>query len=324
MKIQKSIWAYLSIFLGILVYITVPALAAEEVTSLKVATWNIENLRDNANKDFSQLQDYAKRLDADVIALQEVDGAKAAKNVFDEEDYQFFFSRRNDAQRTGFAIRQGIEVKQNPDYEELSLSDLRHGTDITINVGDRAIRMLSVHLKSFCFEQPLNGSTSSGDCRKLKQQLPILEDWIDTRAQEEIPFVVMGDFNRRFNIENDDFWQEIDDATPANADLVRVTENRCSDCWDAEYPEYIDHIVFDRQTAQWWNPNSFQQLLYDEPQSQQDRLSDHCAIAASLEVPNQEMEQDNFLDQASKIELLQRIRNAIEQLEEIESMLENN
>jgi endonuclease/exonuclease/phosphatase family metal-dependent hydrolase len=316
MKIPKSIGVGLSLFLSLFIYFTTPALAAEEVTSLKLATWNLENLRENANKDFPQLQDYAKQLDADVVALQEVDGVAAAKKVFDENEYQFFFSDSNNPQRTGFAVRQGINVTQNPDYEELNLGDLRNGTDITINVGDRAIRMLSVHLKSFCFEQPLNDTVSSRDCRKLKQQLPILEDWIDTRAQNNIPFVVMGDFNRRFNLENDDFWQEIDDATPANADLVRVTENRCSDCWNGEYPEYIDHIVFDQLTSQWWDRDSFQQLLYNQPQSQQDRLSDHCAIASSLNIPS--------TNQSSQTELLQRVRKAIEQLKEIESMLENN
>lgn len=146
--------------------------------------------------------------------------------------------------------------------------------------------------------------------------MPILEDWIDTRAKNNVPFAVMGDFNRRFNIENDDFWQEIDDGMPANADLVRVTENRCSDCWNGKYPEYIDHIVFGQQTAQWWNPDSFQELLYNQPQSQPDRLSDHCAIAASLDIPT--------TNQSSPTELLQRVRNAIDQLKEIESMLENN
>lgn len=322
MKIPKSIWLYLSIFLSVFVYFAMPTVAAEEVTSLKVATWNIENLRENANKDFSKLQDYAKRLDADVVALQEVDGPAAAKEVFDENKYQFFFSGSNNPQRTGFAVRQGIQVEQNPDYEELSLSDLRNGTDITINVGDRAIRMLSVHLKSFCFEKPLTGSVNTQDCRKLKQQLPILEDWIDTRAQNNVPFVVMGDFNRRFNLENDDFWTEIDDSNPSNADLVRATQDRCSNCWNGEYPEYIDHIVFDQQTAQWWNPDAFQQLLYNAPESQQDYLSDHCAIAASLEIPSQQMDQGNSSDQPS--ELLQRVRNVINQLQEIESMLEKN
>jgi len=185
---------------------------------------------------------------------------------------------------------------------------------------DQAIRMLSVHLKSGCFERDLTGSVRGG-CIKLKQQLPILEEWIDQRAQAEIPFVVMGDFNRRFNQINDDFWQEIDDGNPVNADLIKVTENRLSTCFDGQYPDYIDHIVLDQITSQWWERSSFEQVNYNQPLSRQDLLSDHCAIAVSLNIPTTPSEPSP--QESSRTELLERIRNAIEELQEIESMLEN-
>jgi len=322
MKPLPFLTSAFSFILGILVYFSLPAIAAENPTSLKIATWNIENLRPNSNKDFRQLQDYAELLDADVIALQEVDGVEAVSKVFDEDDYQFFFSRRNHPQRTGFAVRQGIRVEQNPDYEELDVGDVRHGTDITVQVGeDQAIRMLSVHLKSGCFERDLTGSVRGG-CIKLKQQLPILEEWIDQRAQAEIPFVVMGDFNRRFNQINDDFWQEIDDGNPVNADLIKVTENRLSTCFDGQYPDYIDHIVLDQITSQWWDHSSFEQVNYNQPLSRQDLLSDHCAIAVSLNIPTTPSEPSP--QEPSRTELLERIRNAIEELKAIESMLETD
>ncbi|MEM9510008.1 MAG: endonuclease/exonuclease/phosphatase family protein [Cyanobacteria bacterium P01_E01_bin.35] len=254
---------------------------------LKIAAWNIENLTVGADKDYVFLQDYVKDLEADVIALQEVDGARAAEQVFDPDDYDFYFSNRNNRQRTGFAVRKGIDVVQNPDYDALNVSGgLRYGTDITVSTDDKQIRLLSIHLKSGCFTKALEGLGSGrGACDKLSRQVPILEDWIDDRASEEIPFAVMGDFNRRLNIADDDLWDEIDDGVPANADLTKVTEGRLSDCFDGKFPQYIDHIVLDKQSTDWLVPGSFEQKLYDQPLSREDFLSDHCAIAVTLEMP---------------------------------------
>lgn len=319
MRVFKQIATGLILFLAVFIYFTTPAIAAETIP-LKIATWNIENLRENANKDFRFLQDYVEDLEADVIALQEVDGEAAAQKVISDEDYNFFFSRRNNPMRTGFAVRKGISVVQNPDYEELDVGGLRYGTDITIKIGDRAIRMLSVHLKSGCFEQSLTGNNIRGGCVKLKQQMPVLEKWIDDQARAEIPFVVLGDFNRRFNQINDDFWREIDDGVPANADLVKVTEGRTSTCFNGQYPQYIDHIVLDQQTSEWFQKSSFEQVNYNQPLSRQSLLSDHCAIAVSLNVPTIETSQK----ETSNENLLKRVRSAIKELQEMESMLQNN
>ena len=46
---------------------------------------------------------------------------------------------------------------------------------------------------------------------------------IDDRAAEGIPFIVLGDFNRRFDASDDEFWQAIDDGKPRNADLRYLT-----------------------------------------------------------------------------------------------------
>jgi len=77
--------------------------AAETIT---IATWNLNNLhheigmplRDRAParsaEDYAILRKYAKRLNADIVALQEVNGPKAARLVFPEAQYDFYFSGR--------------------------------------------------------------------------------------------------------------------------------------------------------------------------------------------------------------------------------------
>lgn len=294
---------------------------------LKIATWNIENLRVGANKDYLQLKDYAKDLEADIIALQEVDGKDAAQQVFNPGDYNFYFSSRNNPQRTGFAVRKGINVTQNPDYDALNVSGgLRYGTDITVSTDTQKIRLLSVHLKSGCFTKPLDGLGSGrGACDKLSRQVPVLEDWIDTRASEGIAFAVMGDFNRRLNIAGDDLWSEIDDGVPANADLTKVTEGKTSQCFNGQYPQYIDHIVLDKQASGWLDSSSFEQELYGQPIERQSKLSDHCALAVILDVPGTfEPNSSNggttntpevILTRLEELELeLQQLRSLIESL----------
>ena len=80
---------------------------------LKVATWNIEHLRDGIGEgpnprdqaDFDRLEACAEILDADVIAFQEVENQTAAERVFDPAVYQIFISNRNHTQRTGLEVQ---------------------------------------------------------------------------------------------------------------------------------------------------------------------------------------------------------------------------
>jgi len=190
------------------------ALASE----LKIATWNIEHLRlDNdkgsvkrVDEDYEKLAEFAKDLDADIIALQEVEGQAAASRVFDDKEYDFYFSKRRSVQNTGFAVREGLTITHHPDLTSLNVTGgLRHGVDITVGDGIYQIRLLAVHLKSGCF---VKFDPTDEDCEKLEKQVPELEKWIDARAKEEIPFAVLGDFNHRFNLSGNTFWGEIDDG----------------------------------------------------------------------------------------------------------------
>jgi hypothetical protein len=163
---------------------------------LKVATWNIEHLRDGIGEgpnprdqaDFDRLMDYAETLDADVIAFQEVENQAAAERVFDPAVYQILISNRSHTQRTGFAVRKSIATVQNPDFSTLDVTGgLRHGTDITIMVDRQEIRLLSVHLNSGCFDTPLTDSSDA--CQKLNQQVPVLETSIDARAGVDLQLI---------------------------------------------------------------------------------------------------------------------------------------
>lgn len=259
--------------------------------TVKIASWNIAWLEDQnmtgeiprSQEDYDTLKLYAEKLDADIIALQEVENEQAAMRVFTPSVYNFYFAQNEGTQKVGCAFKKGLDVRINPDYTPLNVGNVRVGADITLLVNGKAVRILGVHLKSMCHGDPLN--TDSKACRKLKKQLPILEEWIDARAEENIPFIVLGDFNRRME-EGEEFWTEIDDGDPVNADLtdIAISDHLESKCWCGKYKKFIDHIVFDKLALEFMIPGSFGQMTYDKGCRPVKTISDHCPIYVSLDI----------------------------------------
>lgn len=257
---------------------------------LKLVTWNLEWLNRSNNTgpvkrsddDYARLRQYAERLAADVIAFQEVDGSEAAARVFDPARYQLYVAAQSDPQRTGFAVRKGVPLTVQPDYQALDVGQVRVGADITVQYAGGRIRLLSVHLKSSCFDDP--PSSPKRDCQKLFAQLPILEAWIDARSREHVPAIVLGDFNRRlFGKPDEPFWHELDDADPPDSELWSPTEGQRAACWDGAYPQFIDHLVFNKPATALAYRASFEQVQYDAADdAHKNVLSDHCPLAITL------------------------------------------
>jgi len=264
--------------------------------TIRLASWNMEHLaeangsgcRPRTDDDYASMRAYVADLNADVIALQEVETQAAAERVFDPAIYTVVIEERVgtnrrgacrgrdgltiNAQRTGFAIRKGLPFDRQPDFTAIQVGnpDLRSGVDLIVRPrGGDPIRVLSVHLKSGC---------SSGDrneaCPVLFQQVPVMENWIDSRAAEGVRFAVLGDFNRRLAMPNDTVWAEWDDASPANADLALASGDQSAGC-NPRYRDFIDFIVLDRRATE--DLRGFAEKTFEG-----EGLSDHCAVSASL------------------------------------------
>lgn len=264
---------------------------------LTLATWNLEHLaakdglgcRARSEADYAALRRHAAELDADVIALEEVENAAAAARVFPPDQYVIVMSTRPDSgrdyycerdassgpklrhQAVGFAIRKGIDFTRNADLSALGLGnpDLRWGVDITLG-GAKPLRLLAVHLKSGC---------SAGDerdaCPVIFDQAPVLANWIKAREAENMPFAILGDFNRRLALPGDRVWAELTAAAP----LLDAAEGRSAHCLE-RYPDFIDHIVLDDQAAARRVRGSFNEYTYGVPEEQ--HPSDHCPLTLRL------------------------------------------
>jgi endonuclease/exonuclease/phosphatase family metal-dependent hydrolase len=280
--------------------------AAHTSGRLRIATWNIGNLHAEDGQstyngadpsvkrsaiDYERIRCYVRLFDPDILAVQEIDGEEALTRVVDMDVYDVHVSDRpkgslNGMQNTGFAFKRGLQVSKLPDFEDLDVNGnatLRYGARIDLTQNGQTISLMSVHLKSGCFD---NGSTSSA-CNSLMAQVPVLERWIDEMAESANAFIVLGDFNRRFNVLGDSVWMELDDASPANADLTVLTQDMPISCRGNEYTEFIDHIVLDQRAARWVDRSSFRHITFRQADRDAwDKISDHCPIAVELWINN--------------------------------------
>ncbi len=300
---KKSI---LRIATTILLLISSSLTQAEELT---LASWNIAWLgsheyNERKTSDYAKLAGYASQLNADVIALQEVENEYWAKKVFGD-DYDYYFSTKDWVQRVGVAVKKSKGLKiQAVEYKDLDIGKVRHGMDIMIKQGDKSLHLLAIHLKSGCFSAPLDSSSIKAmpstsvkeekhkeACSKLSQQIKPLEQWIDKHAQQNKAYIVLGDFNRRFSqdialkySEDKGLWQALDDEGQESLWSPTTTIN--SDCWGGYYKDYIDHFLFSPKAKANYVKNSFKQLVFTEKYSKalSRNLTDHCPISVKIKL----------------------------------------
>jgi|TARA_B100000315_G_scaffold236302_1_gene251975 exonuclease III len=272
------------------------------VSAQTLATWNMSWLNSTNNSgnaprkdsDYEALQKYAKRLNADVIAVQEIADEKALERVFGKKGDKFVFhlsEKSPSIQQTGFVIRKGIAFKRLDDFSQLDVTGrLRHGTVIQLPVSGQNVVIMSVHLKSGCFSGKEDRKpTKFETCVKMYRQVVVLEKWIDRMAKGDQPYIILGDFNRRLALTGDLVWPVIDDGKPTNADLENVTRGRKPSCWP-DFIDYIDHIIVDPRAKNLVDFSSFKEISYEAVDKRKVKKgprttyypSDHCPISVKL------------------------------------------
>ena len=275
---------------------------AQPPAHLTVATWNIawfgdgigdEVLVGNRSRgqylrreaDFERLRGVVSRLanlGVEVVGLQEIENAAAARRIFPETDWELFLSRRDTdpewSQRTAIVVRRatGWQVERHPDVAEWSPQGRdRHGVDLTLSRGEERVRVLTVHFQSGCHGDSLD--SGKRPCGFLRMQLAVLKGWLFERMGEGVPTVVAGDWNRFLSRPGDDTVAEL----PGNT-LVLPPVSRAPGCWGGRFDHYVDHIVAFAPPGRVASSRAFEEVLYEAPDSAHDRLSDHCPLVATV------------------------------------------
>lgn len=228
--------------------------------------------------DFEKLAAYAQHLNADLVGLQEVDSLSTAERLFPARVYQIFITRDALLQHPALALRKPLRAHQNPDVTDLDTTPttaphhLRSGLDVTVETGTTPLRVLVVHLKTGCQDNPV--SEQHHACPILLRQFAVLQNWISARAEAHEAFVIMGDFNRRLT-EYDPFYLLLSHQAP----LRLTTAGWASPCAGGTY--FIDHILLGGTALRWEVPNSLHVMTY-RADTQPATLSDHCAVSVRL------------------------------------------
>lgn len=241
--------------------------------------------------DLERLQAFVGTLPVDVVALQEVDGAATAARLF--PGWQACFTGREHVQNVGIVAKPGIPMRCNQDYRALGLAEntVRWGVDVSLFPDTpREIRLLGVHLKSGCNRDSLVSEREA--CSVLQRQVPLLEAWIDARAEAGERFAVLGDFNRRFDLETDaardaqdrivSMWPELDDADPAGADLSHFDSGPGPEPCRTGDPvrQAIDFIVVGAALLPAVVSDSYRMWTYPRDDT---RWPDHCLRSLTLD-----------------------------------------
>ena len=296
-----------SILLAVLVMTATASYVPAE--SLHIATWNVEHLNEDndsgciprSDDDYEYIAERIADLDADVVAIQEVESADAAYRVFPKSEWVVVMSDRPNNrgseggaicwgtddkhlrhQATGVAIRRNVDFEINPSYAHLAGDNpnQRWGTDVTIQGNAMSFRLLSVHLASGCWGSEQDEDTRrSNICETLQGQVARLAEWINERNSNDEAFVVLGDFNRRLALSGD--WaaaQLLDASRHTSLATANVRVGTTQDDWcDAQYPDLIDHILVSNGLLDHFNRDS----VVEHPRIREH--PDHCIISAVIE-----------------------------------------
>jgi endonuclease/exonuclease/phosphatase family metal-dependent hydrolase len=256
---------------------------------------DVAHERERSREDIAAMARLARRLDADIIALQEVDGVGAAKLLL--PGYEFCFSQRTSVQNTGFALRRHIKFRCGPDLEALSLDDtVRRGVELTIHPGTSAeMHLLAVHLKSGCSRDALDSPRAN--CTQLARQVPILASWIASQISAGHPFAILGDFNRDLLRETGpardaegrviSLWQSLATGNKADFRLINTASGaEFRNCMPAQtFSGFIDYILLGNGAETWLEAGSFGRELFPSADAERRKLSDHCPASVRLNIP---------------------------------------
>lgn len=314
--------------------------------SLRIGTWNIANLHHETGiplragafardeEDYERLAALVSTMALDIVALQEVGSPAAVRRIFPEDEYHVVMSERynvGDEQRPidgrdiftamVFSKARFPTVPVTSTLNALAITHIgfdrdgtpsarptRSGIITNITLSGEPVKILGVHLKSFCHRWSLDPiidqSPSTGrpfdsrfDCRTLRAQLSILESWIEQQSAQGITTIVLGDFNREMNAVNnleepiDQFWLDLNDGTPNDLSLSKGPLGTDEVCWPnhpRRFEEHIDLIIYDNglsDLAALTEPIKLTMGFENDPKyadKTRQRLSDHCPVLMTI------------------------------------------
>ncbi len=274
------------IFVLITLFFVNSKLRADEY--ITVGTFNIEWLGDGIDdqkprnkQEYAELARVIKELNADVLALQEIENQDAIKLVLNNmPQYNAIILSTNGKQNVGFLYKKDIKIINTLEYKPLQVipNKTRSGFIVTAKKGNFDFKMMIVHLKSTSsFDNTNQLRQKSFQIRNV--QVGILNNWADSclKYTDERDLVILGDFN--------------DHIYKPNSQIIKFGENKKLVCLTKDLKSClrsdwytIDNIFVSKSVEKRVLTNSvamenFKAYVEDKYKNS---ISDHCPVIIKL------------------------------------------
>ncbi len=256
---------------------------------ITIASFNTEWLGDGiqdtkarATWDYKNIAKVLSMINADIIALQEVENEKAIRKVLEYLDgYKYYVAEGYGKQNLAILYNENIELKVVDVYKSLIVEEniTRPGLLIYAKKANFDFYLMNVHLKS---------TSSYDNTEELKQksyelrqkQAMVLNQFLDSMLthQNDKDIFFVGDMNDNPNRKNSNIKFFADD--PKVLFLTSYLRSCKNPNWDN-----IDHIAITPNIQSRFIKSSLRQVNIYEifKQTQAERISDHCPVVISFD-----------------------------------------
>ncbi|XDD49383.1 endonuclease/exonuclease/phosphatase family protein [Leptospira sp. WS92.C1] len=270
---------FLMILLFFAVLLSPPSLQAQD-SKLKLASFNAMFLYDEVQdengfpknriprtaSDFERIQTHLRKIDPDILAVQEVENETAALKILTDSYSCFVTKTQLYKQEVGICWKKKFYPKEIRLYPELSVAPgARPGMELRIPIGKTIFSFLSVHLKA-------GHSPNDRDLRS--RQLKILNGIL----KEKKNYFVLGDLNVPLGNDKKS-WKILSEGLNLR-NPGRYTKQIC---WG--HRSLIDLILTDHNSSKM----KFEQKPFPEDDGNFDGkpegesgLSDHCPVVLEI------------------------------------------
>jgi endonuclease/exonuclease/phosphatase family metal-dependent hydrolase len=283
------------LILTILIFTSCNSRSRSDYSPLIIGTFNISWLGDGindeiprTNADYQRIAGIIKNLNPDIMALQEIENSNAIKRVLKYLDgYKFIIATDRGKQNECIIYNNSIEISPLGEYKKLivELYKTRPGLLAKVKKGNFDFIMMDVHFKSTSRFDSTSELVEISKEERL-HQAKIISAWTDSilRIGQEKDLIILGDFN--------DYPNRINEPTltpiAENLNLTFLT-NGLKSCKNPILYG-IDHIVVSKTAAKRYIANTLR--IYDIysslPDSEIEKVSDHCPIVIQFEVKSQD------------------------------------
>ncbi len=270
---------------------------------ITIGTFNMEWFGDGVNdridrteNDYKHFADIFKKMDADIVGLQEIENPGAMQKIIKYlPDYSYFLTMEGGQQKCGVLFKKSVKVNLVNEYSPLAVDGrrTRPGLLVSAKAGNLNFLLMVVHLKSSSHFE--NTETKRERSIQLRtEQSTVLAHWSDSVLSTgmESDLIIVGDFNDTPRRKRNNTMY------PLEGKLTFLTENEKSCKYPSSY--VIDQIVVSDNAKKRLKPNSLFVFnifsMFNESDTK--ALSDHCPITAKFDVKADDS--DNFKRIAKK------------------------